>query len=115
MPLIQTLLLIVLMLTAACGTGIKPEQIARVEENFDKIKPGMTKKQVEALVGSPLAEQVVIFDSKTDLCERPQCKLEVWALVADKDEYGAWPKVIFDHETGRVVKLMHEEFGRFFD
>jgi hypothetical protein len=96
----RTLLLIVLMLTAACGTGIKPEQIARVEENFDKIKPGMTKKQVEALVGSPLAEKVVIFD---------------WALVADKDEYGAWPKVIFDHETGRVVKLMHEEFGRFFD
>jgi outer membrane protein assembly factor BamE (lipoprotein component of BamABCDE complex) len=49
----RSLLLVILMLTAACGTGIKPEQIARVEQNFNKIKQGMTKEEVEKLIGKP--------------------------------------------------------------
>jgi hypothetical protein len=109
------LILIIMMLITACGTGIKPEQIVKVEQNFDKIKPGMTKKEVKALVGNPLAEQIVIFDAKTDLCDNPQCNLEIWALTADKADYAVWPKVVFDHKTGKVIKTLREEFSRYFD
>jgi hypothetical protein len=114
----RTLLLIVLMLTAACGTGIKPEQIARVEENFNKIKQGMTKEEVEEIIGKPYMKGTLTYNTVTETmlkCKLPPCSWDLWALAADgKKNSTNWPIVVFDRNTQRVTRTFRDELEHYF-
>jgi hypothetical protein len=111
----RSLILAMLMLMTACGIGIKPEQITRVEENFTKIQPGMTMKQVEALVGKPYKEGGIGYTVKTPSCKTPPCQWDVWALNARiPEDYSNWPIVIFEPKTGRVSKVSKDDFEDYF-
>jgi hypothetical protein len=120
----RSLLLVILMLTAACGTGIKPEQIARVEQNFNKIKQGMTKEEVEKLIGKPYRYGTIthnVADSPSDTfkpaleCKIAPCSWDVWALAADpKQDFLKWPMIAFDRKTNRAIKIFREELEDYF-
>jgi hypothetical protein len=118
------LILVILMLITACGTGIKPEQMTRVEQNFNKIKQGMTKEEVEKLVGKPYRYGTITYnvaDSTSDTfkpvleCKLAPCSWDVWALAADpKQDYLEWPMIAFDRNTNRVIKSFREELEEYF-
>jgi hypothetical protein len=114
----RTLLVIVLMLTTACGTGIKPEQIARVEESFHKIKPGMTKQQVEEIVGKPYMKVTLMYNTTSEsvlICMVPPCSWDLWALAADvKKNSIDWPIVVFDPHTAQVIKIFRDDLELYF-
>jgi hypothetical protein len=121
----RSLILVILMLMTACGTGIKPEQIARVEQNFDKIKPGMTKDEVEKLVGKPYRDGTITYniaDSPNNKmneqvleCKIAPCSWDVWALAAEAGEDDLeWPIIAFDRNTHRVIKIFRDELEDYF-
>jgi hypothetical protein len=109
------LIAVIPILITACSTDIKPDQIARVERNFGRIKPGMTGKQVEALVGKPYKEGGIGYTVKTPSCKTPPCQWDVWALNARiPEDYSNWPIVIFEPKTGRVSKVSKDDFEDYF-
>jgi hypothetical protein len=104
------LIAVIPILITACSTDIKPDQIARVEQNFDKIKPGMTREQVRALIGHPLD----INDKLSEHEEIGCSKCEVWLLYSNPENYLNWPQVAFDVRTGKVTKVFRIQNDRFF-
>jgi hypothetical protein len=119
------LTLVLLVLMSACGTDIKPEQISRVKQNFDKIKPGMTEVEVEKLVGKPYKGGIITYNvsnlhkdipNKPMLeCKQAPCSWDVWALPADvTDDFSDWPIVVFDLKTSRVIKVFRGELEQYF-
>jgi hypothetical protein len=111
-----------LVSVAACSAlpPLDPEQIARVEQNFDKIQPGMTQEQVRKLVGEPLESRIArTMDNKwsAQLCgqPKPSCEVDLWLLEADPEDYMDWPHVSFDPKTGRVIRSFKEEQDKYFE
>jgi SmpA / OmlA family len=105
----QFLHTIPLLFLMACSSQIDPKQIARVEQNFDKIKPGMTKEQVKKNVGEPISKGNFEFKNKVSLCGNPPCYMEIWALAAAADKFSEWPHVAIDRKTQRVVTVFRAE------
>jgi hypothetical protein len=113
-----------MMLITACGTGIKPEQIVKVEQNFNKIKPGMTKEEVVKLVGKPYGDGTITYnvaDSPDDTskpvleCKLAPCSWDVWALSAEAGEDDSeWPLVAFDRNRSRVIKIFRDDLEMYF-
>jgi hypothetical protein len=97
-----------LLLLMACSREIDPKKVARVEQNFSKIKPGMTKAQVEQLVGEPISRGDFEF-RKSELCAIPPCQIEIWALEATVDKTSEWPHVAIDRRTQKVIKAFRAE------
>lgn len=110
------LLFLFLLLLTACSSQPDPEQIARVEQNFDKIQPGMTESQVIELVGKPLDQGQFTLNSEDEPCTQPPCQIEIWVLPATSEEsYTNWPHVAFDPKTNRVIKPFETGIDRYFD
>jgi len=103
------LLSLFLLLLTACSSQPDPEQIARVEQNFDKIQPGMTKEQVRKLVGEPFK-----VNENFELTKGLGCNsCELWLLVGSIQDI-KWPHVVFDRTTNRVTKRFEEEPDEYF-
>ena len=106
---------------AACIKTPSPESIARVEQNFDKIEPGMAEAEVEALVGEPFKSGTYTFNVATPKadhlkCIQPPCSWDIWALNA---AYGGgddsqWPIVAFDRNSHRVIKAFRGDIEFWF-
>jgi hypothetical protein len=105
----QCLQTIPLLFLIACSSQINPQQIAQVEQNFDKLKPGMTKDQVKQMVGEPISKGNFEFKNIVSLCSNPPCYVEIWALAAPANQFSEWPHVAIDHKTQRVVKVFRAE------
>jgi hypothetical protein len=105
----QCLQTIPLLFLIACSNQIDPKQIARVEQNFDKIKPGMTTEQIKKIVGEPISKGNFEFKNVVSLCNKPPCYVEVWALAATADKFLEWPHVAIDRKTQRVIKVFRAE------
>jgi hypothetical protein len=115
----------ILMLITACGSSIKPEQIARVEQNFDEIKPGMTKEEVKKLIGKPYKSGTILYssadDSRNDTKPVLECKTttkcswELWALPANmKQNFYSWPIVVFNYKTSKVAETFRGNLEEYF-
>lgn len=109
-------LFVILLSMAACSSQPDLEQIARVEQNFDKIQAGMTESQVIELVGKPLDQAEFTLNSKDELCTQPPCQVAIWALPATSDKnYATWPHVAFDPTSGQVIKSFRTGIDEYFD
>ena len=84
--------------------GIDTAQVARVEQNFDQVAPGMTKEQVQELLGNPWNIKKDILSS--DAMECDDC--ELWQYPAAEDEI-LWPHIAFEETTGEVTATFHED------
>jgi hypothetical protein len=111
------------MSVAACSSLPEPDPklIAKVEQNFDKIQPGMTREQVRKLVGEPLERRIVTAGGDKEwsaqLCGQPKppCEVDLWLLRGDPNDYLDWPHVSFDPETGRVIRTFREAQDKYFE
>jgi outer membrane lipoprotein-sorting protein len=104
-------LLLILLGLSACSSQPDPEQITKVQQNFDKIQSGMTKEQVRKLVGNPWRDieyhiNIGVPNDSNNIC-KPPCKVEMWLLMAGQDK-DKWPHVVFDGKTGRVTRTFSE-------
>lgn len=80
------------------GCRSSPEQYERVEENFQEIKVGMDKDEVQLLVGEPMK----IYKWKPALDSEPT--EERWLLHFPPDP-NELPSVTFDSKTSRVIRV----------
>jgi hypothetical protein len=120
---IKSLMLIPLLFLMACTQRVDSKKVARVKENFDKIKPGMTNDEVKKLVGEPIQEGTITYNhanypaKRNDMhltCKLAPCSWDAWALEANPEDFDAWPIVIFDRNTHRVTQTFREELEDYF-
>ena len=88
------------------------EQCEVVEQNFDKLKVGMTKEQVIPLIGGE-RKVGVILNPGSFPGERPgeflseqKTPWEIWALCSNPKKPYEWFMIAFDTKTNRVVKIV---------
>jgi len=84
--------------------GVDTAQVARVEQNFERIEPGMTREQVKGMLGVPWNVKKDILSSDAMECE--DC--ELWQYPAPEDEI-LWPHIVFEETTGEVTATFQED------
>lgn len=88
------------------------EQCEVVEQNFDKLKVGMTKEQVIPLIGGERKVGVILNPGNFP-GERPgeylreqKTPWEIWALCDNPKKPYEWYMIAFDTKTNKVVKIV---------
>ena len=87
------------------------KQCEVVKQNFDKLKVGMTKKEVIPLIGGERKVRA-IYNSGKFPGEPPseqKTPWEVWALCDNPQKYYEWYFIAFDTKTNKVVKIFSGE------
>lgn len=78
------------------------KQCEKVEQNFDKLKIGMTKQEIIPLIGGERKANPIFNPGKF---KEQKSKWEVWALCSDSKNQSKWSMIVFDTKTNRVVKI----------
>jgi hypothetical protein len=105
----KILRIIPLFFLIACSKQVEAEQVAKVEQNFDKIKLGLNKEQVQRLLGSPRAIKRDIGPFNSLKCN----KCELWIYPAEEGTI-KWPQVAFETATNTVTKTFRAEPDEYF-
>ena len=86
------------------------EQCEVVEQNFDKLKVGMTKEQVIPLIGGERKVGVIFNPGKFP---EQQSRWQVWALCNNPQKDYEWYFIAFDTKTNKVVKIFSGWFDEY--
>jgi hypothetical protein len=87
------------------------EQCEVVEQNFDKLKVGMTKQEVIPLIGGERNYSVTYPPGNFPWKERGEYEphqknpWQLWVLCHNPKNRGEWLMIAFDTKTNRVVRI----------
>lgn len=96
-----TVILVANIMTSGCTLFLpkisSPEEYRQVQQHYNELKVGMTKSEVEKLVGTPREFRTINNE-------------EIWLLHVNPKTQGIkWPFVVFDSNTDRVKRVFLEE------
>lgn len=95
------------------------EQCEVVEQNFDKLKVGMTKEQVIPLIGGERKVSAIYNpgnfpgDPPDEFLSEQKTPWEVWGLCNTYQKSYEWYFIAFDTKTNKVVKIFSGPFDRY--
>lgn len=89
------------------------EQCKKVEQNFDKLKVGMTKEEVLPLIGGKRSIQVTYPPGEFPWKKRGEYEphqknpWQLWVLCHNPKNRDEWLMITFDTKTNRVARIFY--------
>lgn len=109
----RILVICTVVLLSACGFDTTAEETFRAEQNFAKVELGMTRSEVENLMGEPAQKKDIgLFEPQHSDLRCTDC--ELWIYLASEGGIEL-PQVAFDIATGKVTQTVREESDKYFN